>query len=1076
VWKEISDTFTNVFTPWCFEAKMAVGLHEAASDCTMDMQLLISAKADVDAIDEIGRTPLFVACQNASVGCAAMLLAAGAQVNKAMNSGATPLFTSAQNGHLDCVELLLWSGADVRWCTTHDGATPLFVAIANGHVKCALMLVDAQADVNAAKGDTSPLFVSASNGDVECTRLLLSARADPARARASGATPLLASCVKGSTACVQLLLEARAPVDMRRVSNEYTPLCVCALRGHTNCLALLLAAGADLERGREEKTPLYFACQHGALECARLLLAASADPGTASSGMRPIDVARAGGQAACVALLEMTAMPMELSTPGRKPTRGATAWARAMLSRPSEPFHSFGYAPEKREFGMALQRAEALGASGAEIAELRARAEAKRTSSVQGGAPLVELAREGRACMFLFLDASKLRELDDTDLVQMPSLRELTTLRLDWLVAKEVRLSDVCAGELEDTCLAVSHRWEDPSRPDPTGEQLRSVRAYLQTEAGRRFTLVWYDYSCLPLPSVPERWQHVAHTRHELAALEMQLPSISSLFLGCAVLILLDELYLGRFWPQLEAWLAMHSPSTEGLVPAPATSRRLTIMTIHGRPDDLESEIIRRWVARDVREVHEMLASSDVLVCNETDREQQLRRLLELDVQVRAHAPPTWPNLANLAPPPLGSPVALAREKALSPVAVAREALSFEEVEAPATSKLVPSLSSIVESRTLGDEGDEKLVGVSVSVGGATCQGGGQRQGGSGQWQGGVARARLLKADSAGGKEKHADSPEGLPVLQWLPPGLPSPGCRQSLSLTHPTLLGLSSPTSAVLGVGSTATALLVRPPETSPVLYALRRASPASPGMQAATPVNVPEEQRNESSSRTSLAAAGLVSAAAAASDAERAQRMRMQLAGLQRPNSPRAGSPAASVQPSTSPLASLQPSTSPMASLQRPKSPPAGLAGPQALRNWVVPSRTTTPKGAQRPGPAASTAEDDSDRIPMAMMTDAISSLPPTPPSLVVSAPLLLPSGSSSKSGSPSISGDTSCPKAGGTGSSSASPCATPAESSRESPSDSTPFGSSLAAKLRRPTLFRRLLGAKSSTSSEGGNKGER
>jgi hypothetical protein len=465
-----------------------------------------------------------------------------------------------------------------------------------------------------------------------------------------------------------------------------------------------------------------------------------------------------------------------------------------------------------------------------------------------------------------------------------------------------------------------------------------------------------------------------------------------------------------------------------------------------------------------------------VLVCNETDREQQLRRLLELDVQVRAHAPPTWPNLANLAPPPLGSPVALAREKALSPVAVAREALSFEEVEALATSKLVPSLSSIVESRTLGDEGDEKRVGVSVSVGGATCQGGGQRQGGSGQWQGGVARARLLKADSAGGKEKHADSPEGLPVLQWLPPGLPSPGCRQSLSLTHPTLLGLSSPTSAVLGVGSTATALLVRPPETSPVLYALRPASPASPGMQAATPVNVPEEQRNESSSRTSLAAAGLVSAAAAASDAERARRMRMQLAGLQRPNSPRAGSPAASVQPSTSPLASLQPSTSPMASLQRPKSPPAGLAGPQALRNWVVPSRTTTPKGAQRPGPAASTAEDDSDRIPMAMMTDAISSLPPTPPSLVVSAPLLLPSGSSSKSGSPSISGDTSCPKAGGTGSSSASPCATPAESSRESPSDSTPFGSSLAAKLRRPTLFRRLLGAKSSTSSEGGNKGER
>ena len=90
------------------------------------------------------------------------------------------------------------------------------------------------------------------------------------------------------------------------------------------------------------------------------------------------------------------------------------------------------------------------------------------------------------------------------------------------------------------------------SRADPTGEHLRAIRAFLNSPEGLCIEFVWYSYSCMPLPRLPERWQHVAHTRLHLAALEMQLPSVSSLFLGCSVLALMDTTYLKRFWTQYE--------------------------------------------------------------------------------------------------------------------------------------------------------------------------------------------------------------------------------------------------------------------------------------------------------------------------------------------------------------------------------------------------------------------------------------------------------------------------------------------------------------------------------------------
>ena len=105
---------------------------------------------------------------------------------------------------------------------------------------------------------------------------------------------------------------------------------------------------------------------------------------------------------------------------------------------------------------LALQRAQSLGVPDDELSDLQAKADAQRAVAE---APL-RLAREGRSATFLFLDASKLRA--DDELLHMPSMRELSARRADWLIPREIRLRDVCNGMLRDAHLAVSHRWEDP--------------------------------------------------------------------------------------------------------------------------------------------------------------------------------------------------------------------------------------------------------------------------------------------------------------------------------------------------------------------------------------------------------------------------------------------------------------------------------------------------------------------------------------------------------------------------------------------------------------------------------------
>ncbi|XP_069484046.1 cortactin-binding protein 2 [Ambystoma mexicanum] len=107
-----------------------------------------------------------------------------------------------------------------------------------------------------------------------------------------GCSALCAAAANGQTDCVRLLLTAGAQVDLAG-NNGFTALCSAAAQGHFRCMELLIAYNADINHAAERgQTPLYLACQTGSNECIKLLLVLGADRGiTTSDGWSPIHAA-----------------------------------------------------------------------------------------------------------------------------------------------------------------------------------------------------------------------------------------------------------------------------------------------------------------------------------------------------------------------------------------------------------------------------------------------------------------------------------------------------------------------------------------------------------------------------------------------------------------------------------------------------------------------------------------------------------------------------------------------------------------------------------------------------------------
>lgn len=91
------------------------------------VSVLVEAGALADARDNMGRTPLMLACNSSDISAARFLLSHGANVNSQSDSGWTSLMYAARWGQMELIELLIRNGANLG-IKNSDGMTATMIA------------------------------------------------------------------------------------------------------------------------------------------------------------------------------------------------------------------------------------------------------------------------------------------------------------------------------------------------------------------------------------------------------------------------------------------------------------------------------------------------------------------------------------------------------------------------------------------------------------------------------------------------------------------------------------------------------------------------------------------------------------------------------------------------------------------------------------------------------------------------------------------------------------------------------------------------------------------------------------
>ena len=231
-------------------------------------KFLVSKRADVNARNEIGWTPLHTACMHdKNIEVIKFLVANGADVNAKGRDmwDRTPLHYAVTAKNLEVVRFLASQGADVN---AKDGKNVSVLNVATqyrGNDEIILFLVSSGADVNAAEGwyGNMPLHWAARTvNDVETIKTLVSKGAD-VNAEDQGYTILHSAGRNDNVEVAKFFVSKGLNVNARdRFGN--TPLYMAAwYNKNIEVIQFLIAEGADINAKTADGESMLHAAAHG---------------------------------------------------------------------------------------------------------------------------------------------------------------------------------------------------------------------------------------------------------------------------------------------------------------------------------------------------------------------------------------------------------------------------------------------------------------------------------------------------------------------------------------------------------------------------------------------------------------------------------------------------------------------------------------------------------------------------------------------------------------------------------------------------------------------------------------------
>jgi len=341
------------------------------------LRLLVRAKASVDVLDDLGRSPLELAiagkhkeivnylktrqgtssrdkagqsdlltstedhikatvecdtsnalvdqvkdCRLASI-CDGATTATSAVVLKPAvltQLDSTSLFVAVIKGDTQAVQSLIDANVPIN-VTDDQGRTPLLLAIGENHPHVARVLLDAGADHSIVdQFHRTPLSIAAAWGHLDSLNMLIQAGAALNAVNNYNQTALFLACHNRQIAAAETLLAARADPDVC-IPTVGTALSAASLRGHIDTMNMLLDAKADVgvtnNRGR---TPLHFAARFGHADAAQVLIASGANVNAQDAdGFTPMSLAAAHGRVGVVQVLREAGAHVSLATSERLP-------------------------------------------------------------------------------------------------------------------------------------------------------------------------------------------------------------------------------------------------------------------------------------------------------------------------------------------------------------------------------------------------------------------------------------------------------------------------------------------------------------------------------------------------------------------------------------------------------------------------------------------------------------------------------------------------------------------------------------------------------------------------------------